>query len=193
MTDPWDRPPFPTCGDDAEDSTYVGVGRVLSQWENVELGLSHIYAMFINKPFSIGIYDQYYDDAKTFRQRLATVTRRGERFFQRHPDQSVEGDFSHLMKKVGGFSERRHEVAHGFVRPIQWYSVALPNMTIPDDAPFQFCVVPPHYQGNWFDTNSMPKYVYTSKELTELERLIFFLSQEVGTFRYRLQKLGTSP
>ncbi len=168
MTNPWDSPPFPTCGDNKEDSTYAGVGRVLSQWEYVELGLSHLYAIFVGKSFSISVYDQYYGPTKTFKQRIASVERRAERYFQKFPDQEVEGNFCGLIKKIKGFSDRRHEVAHGFVRPIQWYQIALPHLALPADAPFQFCLVPPHYQANRFDENHMPRYVYTSKELADL-------------------------
>jgi hypothetical protein len=79
MTNPWDRPPFPGKGDDNQDILYAAVGRVISQWEKVELGLSHLYAIFIGQPFSIGIYDQYHEPSKTFMSRLAAVERESER------------------------------------------------------------------------------------------------------------------
>jgi hypothetical protein len=139
MTNPWDRQPFPSKGDDNQDILYAAVGRVISQWENVELGLSHLYAIFIGQPFTVGIYAQYYEPSKTFMTRLAAVERQSERFFQKAPNQAIEGEFSDLVKRVNGFSERRHEVAHGFVRPIQWYHVVLPSLSAPD-GPFQYCV-----------------------------------------------------
>jgi hypothetical protein len=185
MTNPWDRPPFPSKGDDNQDILYAAVGRVISQWENVELGLSHLYAIFIGQPFSVGIYAQYYEPSKTFMTRLAAVERQSERFFQKAPNQEIEGDFCDLVKRVSGFSERRHEVAHGFVRPIQWYRVALPSLSAPD-GPFQYCVVPPHYQANWFGKSNMPHYVYTSTELAQLELLMFRFGQDITSFRYRL-------
>src|ERR1700693_5481622 len=48
------------------------------------------------------------------------------------------------------FADRRHEVAHGIVRPIQWYQSAIAAESVP----FQFCLVPPHYNRNWFDTTT---------------------------------------
>lgn len=186
MTNPWDRPPFPTSGDDSDDSTYAGVGRVISQWEDIELGLSRLYAEFIGRPFSVETYGQYHRSAKTSKQRITSVAATAGGFFQKYPDQAVEGEFCGLIKKLNGFSKRRHEVAHGFVRPFYWYRIANQNNALPSHPRMQYCVVPPYYQRDWFDENEMPRYVYTSKELSDLERLLFELGHEIIDFRVSL-------
>jgi len=183
MADPWDRPPFPNSGDDDEDITYAAVGRVISQWEHVESELSHLYALFIGKPWKEEAFDGYYEEGKTTKSRIKSVGIVSHSFFQRNPDQTREGNFTALMRCVEGFADRRHEVAHGIVRPIQWYRVALPDLEAPPNSPFQFCVVPPHYQRSWFDENRMPRYVYTSKELIYLESLLRSLLRDVIFFK----------
>ena len=48
MANPWDAPPLPNHGDDDMECTFAGVGRVLSQWESVEIELSVLFALFTN-------------------------------------------------------------------------------------------------------------------------------------------------
>jgi hypothetical protein len=49
MQNPWDRPPLPSAGNADPNDIYIGVGRVLSQWEIVELQLGYLYTAFILK------------------------------------------------------------------------------------------------------------------------------------------------
>ena len=37
MSNPWDVPPIPNRGDFDEDTTFAGVGRVMSGWELIEV------------------------------------------------------------------------------------------------------------------------------------------------------------
>ena len=112
MSNPWDRPPVPPRGDPDETLTYAAVGRFLTQWEMIESELSHLYAIFTGAYFEPEAYDQYYDKSKTLAMRLKTCEDAARRFFTGRPSQSDEGDLSELIKRVSGFSERRHEIAH---------------------------------------------------------------------------------
>jgi len=37
MPNPWDPFPFPLVGDENSHDTYAGMGRVASEWENIEI------------------------------------------------------------------------------------------------------------------------------------------------------------
>jgi len=180
---PWDRPPFPKHGDEKADETYAAVGQLLSQWETMEAELSHIYAIAIGKYPQSEAYEDYYDKGRTSKARVERVRCAVQRFSIKYPDQNFEGGISNAMEAVLGFADRRHEVAHGIVRPIQWYGSAITDLATAGSAPFQFCLVPPHYHCNWFDDDQMPKYVYTSIELKMLTALMWQLTMKVITLK----------
>lgn len=184
MSDPWDRPSLPTRGDDNQNDTYAAVGRVLSLWEQVESELGHLFALFIGKYGKDEAYDQYYEKGKTTQGRLNSLQREAKRYFTRSPSQEIEGHFCSLMKFAIGFADRRHEVAHGVVRPIEWYGSLLPELARPlSQGGFKFCLVPPHYQRNWI-TNGIPEYIYTSAELGEIEKQLFLFAQQITRFKW---------
>jgi len=186
MTEPWDRPPYPSQGDTAEDITFAGVGRVISQWESIESELSHLYALFTGTQFKYESYEASYATGKTTQGRLQTAEKAADKFFQRKPHQKFEGEFCRLIKIISGFSERRHDVAHGIVQPFQWYLTIVPKHNLKFDTPFQFCVVPPHYQVKSITTKNLPKYIYTSVELMELEKKLYNLLVELILFKSNL-------
>jgi hypothetical protein len=43
MQQPWERPSLVREGDPDPNHTYISVGRVLSQWEGVEIQLGYVY------------------------------------------------------------------------------------------------------------------------------------------------------
>jgi hypothetical protein len=49
MSNPWERPPLSSAGNANPSDLYIGVGRVLSQWEIVELQLGYLYTAFVLK------------------------------------------------------------------------------------------------------------------------------------------------
>lgn len=186
MSNPWDRPPLPRRGDDSPETTYAAVGAVLSQWEAVESEVSHIYALCIGKMWEPEAYDLYYASGRTTRNRIKTAREAGELYFMRNPSQEAEGAFNQVMRKVEGFSERRHEAAHGIVRPAHWYRPLLAGtMDLPGS--FVFCLVPPHYQRSWLEPTSrvMPQFVYSSIELHAIAGAIYQLLTEVIEFRHK--------
>lgn len=167
MTNPWDRPPLTRQGDMTESLTYEGVGRVTSQWETYEGELSHLYAIFSNRYFKPEAYDEYFAVGRTARARVQALEDESERFFTKHPDQKLEGDFQSIIAAAAGYAERRHEIAHGIVRPIHFYNAVLQRPFDPRE-PFAFCLSPSHHHRNWFDSNGNPKYLYTSVEMNHI-------------------------
>jgi hypothetical protein len=170
MTKPWDVPPFPTKGDDTDDSTYAGVGRVLSRWEEVEVSLTHIYAAFLGRPHDPKAHRSYMGDGRIFSDRLNNLRSVAGKFFVKNPNQKDEANLDGILDTAQRFSERRNEVSHGIVRPIQWYK----TLSSGDSIGLQFVLVPPHYNWRKFNKdNSRPSFAYTSVELLSLERDLF--------------------
>src|SRR5262245_4153884 len=158
---------LPDEGDDDIESTFAGVGRVLSQWETIELELSYLYGHLLNQPDDMDIIRQY-GDPITFNGRIDGLCRVAKDYFKQNPHQDTEAEFCDLVSRARGFSARRNDVAHSIVRPIQWIT---PQGI--GDAPLQFCAVPPHYIGKKFDAHDMPAFVYTSVELNALNNALF--------------------
>ena len=92
MPNPWDRPTLPTRGDDNADMTYAAAGYVLTQRENIEGELSHIFALFIGKMWTNEAYDQYYQTGgKTTKRADKDLTDRGEFLFSKIAEPGSQG------------------------------------------------------------------------------------------------------
>jgi hypothetical protein len=117
--DTWDAPPVPLDGDLDENSTYAGVGRVLSAWEAVEAELSHLYAVFVGKLFERKAYVEY-GTGRIFVDRMRTLKTAASGYFVRYPSQMREGHFDKLAEIAEKFASRRNEVAHSIVRGIEF-------------------------------------------------------------------------
>lgn len=189
MADPWDIPPFPTNGDDRDDITYAGVGRVLTQWESIEVELSHIYSLLAGRFEEIEALREY-GKPRIFEERLKGLTGAADDYFRRNPSQSLEGVFQEIQIKARKFAARRGDIAHSIVRPFRWTILPPQDGSIDPHEPMQFCAVPPHYTGRRFNPNNMPVYVYTSKEMDALSTALFrFCQNPVGEFKWALIKV----
>ncbi len=180
MPNPWDIPPFPKRGDDNQDTTFAGVGRVLSQWEMIEVVLSHVYAWLVNRPNEIEATRQYGEGKQSFEQRIKALLVIADAYFRWNPHQETEGELSALSNMTRNFAARRNDVAHCIVRPLQW--IVSPGL----DGPLQFCAMPPDYTGKKFDPQNMPTFAYTSVELTALSNALFYVAQDAEKFKWKL-------
>ena len=186
MPEPWDRPAPPTHADEDLQVLYASVGAALSQWEAIESELSHLYALLIGKMWKSVAYDQYYAEGHTCQRRITTLAKSGELYFQKNPNQNIEGEFSKLIRASKGFADRRHELAHGLARPIQWFwPIVAATMKPPAGPAYEYCLVPPHYQRDWFDPkNWNPEYIYTSNEIYRIERGFVDFLHQILNFRH---------
>ncbi len=119
MANPWDIPPYPTEGDETEDITYAGVGRVLSHWEMIEVELSHIYSLFLDRFEEIEALREY-GVPRIFEERIKGLIAASEHYFRAYPSQDLESEFSGIVTKVRNFLARRNDIAHSIVRPLEW-------------------------------------------------------------------------
>jgi hypothetical protein len=180
MMNLWDIPPPPTKGDDDQEITYAGVGRVLSQWEMIEVRLGYIYAWLMKRPDEIETVRAYGEGKRNFEERISGLRQIAEVYFLWNPHQDTEGELDALISMVRKFAMRRNDVAHCIVQPFQW--IESPGR----DAPLQFCAAPPLYNGKKFDPQNLPAFVYTSVELITLSNALFGVAQDAERFQWRL-------
>jgi len=171
MSAPWDRPPPPTQADADVEVLYAAIGCSLSHWEDIESELSHWYALCIGKMWQHVAYNEYYDRGRTCQGRITTVANAAEEYFVKNPNQEAEGNLDCLVEATRGFAARRHELAHGIVRPIRWYwPFVEATMKPPVGMRDEYCLVPPHYQRSWYNQEKWnPEFVYTSKEVYAID------------------------
>jgi hypothetical protein len=184
MSNPWDIPPFPVRGDADQNDTYAGVGRVLSQWEAIEVELSHVYSLLVYRHEDLEALREY-GRPTIFRDRLDSLQRAAERYFQSNPHQETESEFSDIAKIARNFSARKNDVAHSIVRPYRW-TFPPSAETVDPFEPMQFCATPPHYSGKKFMPENLPIYVYTSVEMNALSVALFEFSHQIIELKWKL-------
>lgn len=166
------------------NTTYAGIGRVTSEWEGVEVQLSVLYSLFARRFEELEALREYGNGA-VFAHRVEKLGRAKDIFFQKMPDQGLEAEYDALVERVRRFADRRHDVAHGIVRPIQW--IYPPDTSSTKPVPFSFCVIPPNYKKKHFDPANMPLYVYTRPQLDILQGAIFGLIHEIIQYQLKLR------
>jgi hypothetical protein len=174
MRNPWDVPPFPKKGDHDVNSTFAGVGRVLTQWEIIEVKLSHTYGLLLNRPDDLDAARQY-GEPLIFKERVKGLEKAAEAYFRWNPNQETETELCGLLSEARKFSARRNDTAHSIVRPFQW-----------TDGPQQFGAFPPHYIGKKFDPNDVPAFAYTSVELIALSNDLFYFAEKIDSLNWKL-------
>jgi hypothetical protein len=175
---PWDAPPLPKRGDEDQVVTHAGVGRVLSQWEMIEVRLGHIYAWLMNRPDEIEAVREYGEGKRIFEERIKGLCQIANVYFRWNPHQDTEGELHALICITRRYSRRRNDIAHCVVRPFEW--AASPNGRV------QFGAFPPLYGGKKFDPQNMPAFIYTSVEMNVLSNALFGVAQNAGKFQWKL-------
>lgn len=172
MTNPWDRPPLPTCFDVDIDSTFAGVGRVLSQWEELEVTLARLYARFRGEKTTTMIRE--YGEGRIFKDRIQRLINSASLYFTRHPNQNHEGGFDHLVERCLNFSARRNDIAHGHVVPTRADVIPEANGEWVNLIGYEFCLFPPHYDPRRHSEGDpgCPEYGYTRPMMDKLESAI---------------------
>ena len=180
MPDPWDPPGFPTQGDLDQDTTYCGVGHVLSQWEAVEIQFARIYSILAGKPYELEPIKEY-GEPGIFRERATRLERRFESYRVRRSAQALEGDFRVLFRRTLGWSGRRNDVAHGIVEQAQ--KLARYRNLYEREGKIRYVLIPSYYMHRKRDASYRPTYCYSSQELHDFAAQIFELSTGLEEFQ----------
>jgi hypothetical protein len=168
---PWDVPPISAQGDSDEDSTYAGVGRVLSEWEAVEAELAHLYARFGGRLFQDEAYYEY-GASRIFAERLRDLRKAASSYFVKRPNQTAEGNFDFLAEEAERYAARRNDIAHCVVR----------DLSIVSDFGTGFWLVPSFYAFRRFGRSAMPAFAYTSIELGHLKDGLWELRARIAVY-----------
>ena len=185
MTDPWAVTPFPPHGDERPDDTYKMVGHALSNWETLEYQLAHLYAAFVGQTNKIAALREY-GNGNIFTLRLRALKSAAEPFFTVAPNQQAEGEFDRIALFAERLADRRNEIAHGIVRPLQWVQqVMLEYLAIRGQA-LEYALVPALYTRKKLDEKHRPKYIYTANELMQFSVAFFDLSQEALSLKQQI-------
>jgi hypothetical protein len=158
-------------GDEDEDTTYAGIGRVVCAWEEIEVELSILYSMITGRPTESEAIREY-GEGRIFADRLRALERKARAHFVRKPNQQLEGDFCGVIAAARGYADRRNEVSHGSVRIVR--------RQLPEpDGKMYYLLLPSHYDVRRFDANDMPKFYYSSENLSVLNERMFFLARSI--------------
>jgi hypothetical protein len=174
MPKPWDRPPLVLEGDKNPFDTYQAVGRLLSQWEGVEIQLGYIYTSAVGRHGDWWALLEY-GEGSAFRGRFLILQEAISNLFIKFPNQEVEGKVDCFLKKVSNFAQRRHDVAHGIVRDRSWAPWRLPPDPVDTTGHF---LLPSHYKGRAYDSTALPIYAYTARSMETLRHQLGMLETE---------------
>jgi hypothetical protein len=183
MVEPWHRPPIPTVGDASINDTYIGVGRVLSKWEEIELELSHLHSCFLGQPYTVQAI-RTYGAGRIFNERIALVRRAADAYFVQVCDQSIEGDFDQLQHRCIGFSARRNDIAHGIVNAMNTVDKVNLATGMVDIYGSEWAVFPPYYDPKRHreDDLGMVEFGYTVDDMMQLIRHLNDLHTDLRAF-----------
>lgn len=168
----WLRPLMPVAGSN-ENELYAAIGRVISQWSDVEAGICVIYQLLVGRLFDRSAVLEYGAGYK-FRDRLGIIREAARRFFILHPDQDHEGDLFRLLDRVEEFAAHRNDVAHAAVRPWEWV-----GPTSGGAQTFTLCLLPAHFDPKRF-TDNKPDFVYDASALESLNAALLRLTQNTA-------------
>lgn len=162
MAEPWDIPPWPAQGDLDPDHIYKAKGRAISAWENVEVALSGLFAIFCGEHWDNDEAFRKYGEPLNFKTRADALERAARQFFIKKCDQELEGRFENLVINIKNFQVRRNEITHSVLARKPFVYITSPNQ---DTGLFEYFLVPPTYTFRKFDNNFMPEFAYVSQQI----------------------------
>src|ERR1700720_3688429 len=89
MSEPWDRPPLVREGDPSPWGLYQEVGRLLSQWEGVEIQLAYVHTAARGNHGDWVTLLQY-GKGSAFKGRFDILQKTINSAFIKHPNQNIE-------------------------------------------------------------------------------------------------------
>lgn len=148
MADPWEIPPYPDHGDATDAITHIARSRALDEWELLEVALGFIDSRMARTTGS----RHRYGCGQIFVKRLAILEKNADKFWVKRSDQNKEADFDTLLCHIRGYSQRRHDIAHGVVQPLGIRNIE----------GVEFGLLPAAYTIDR-KRSGFPKYIYNSE------------------------------
>jgi hypothetical protein len=178
----WDQPKSPTIGDKNSRDTYAAVGSALSEWEQLEHHLGEIFVALVGAQSNEArlAYGAVFSNAT----RLKMIAGAAEAFFATRKREDLNKlcqRLKDLIITVGLFSDRRNEIAHGFVTVF--------HDDKDDDSKPTFVLAPSFFSGKkrkiflLKDSDRFgfsPVYQYSSVEIAKLEASFIEVRGQAG-------------
>ncbi len=165
--------------------TYAGTGRVLSEWEGIEVGLCRIFSFLKGDPDGASMKE--YGQPRIFRERYSMLLRVADNFFVSHPNQSLEGTLHQLSSQIFSHSDRRNEVAHGIVMPINAYLFAKDILPRLEPRTNYYALLPSYYQVRSHNLAGLPEFIYGASFLHVIADEMALCYAQISDFRESLR------
>ncbi len=174
-------------GDADIEVTYAAVGRALSAWEAVELGMATVYSIFVGKALQLDSIREYGAVNRIFVGRMEAIRKASDAYFRAHCDQDSEGDFSALCKRAASLSDNRNNIAHGIVEATTY--LHNPDTWPPEQCHVELFILRPP----WYTIDRLKLYDWQgmgSKEIMSSALDFEMLSEDLEKFALRLHPLS---
>lgn len=175
----------PFMADTDPNLTFAGVGRVISEWEGIEVGLCRIFSFLVGDPDGEAM--RKYGEPHFFGARFVLLNQAADKFFINRPCQELEGLLHLLGKDILRYSDRRNEVAHGIVMPLNAFSFAKRSISNMRPRTNYWALLPAYYQLRRHGSDGLPDYVYDSRALNQIAGEMATLYSAISGFRERLR------
>lgn len=113
MPNPWDRPPWPTTGEEQCEPIYLAVGRALSAWAEVEESISYLFVFFVGQGTTNSPAVRAYTSIDGVKNRIEMVRQAAEAWFEQFDTCPGKVETLEVLNACQGWSSRRNEIAHG--------------------------------------------------------------------------------
>jgi hypothetical protein len=145
----------------------------MTRWETLEAHLSFMYSIFERRPLVYAVIENYGRESKIFRDRIGSLRKSAEKYFQSQPNQQAEARVECLIEEANRLSSFRHRIAHGVVI----------GLTIDDH--IEYRLVPPTH-GVFHLTKNDGYYGYTPAEIDGYATQFADLARQIRQHNHEL-------
>jgi len=114
-SNPWDRPPIPSIGDDTADEIYRAVGYALTGWEFLEIELAGLFDILIGVDLDSHASHRAYGSVTIWNIRRDMLQATSEAYFLSFNNPNLNKRIDDAIKLVDHYPPRRNDIAHGIV------------------------------------------------------------------------------
>lgn len=153
----------------------------MTRWERIELALSRLHTRLGGEPDDEALMNEY-GKGRIFRERLATLRQKAQRYFIRNSNQAVEAQFGQLADACEGFSARRNDIAHGIafrIDNIQFFRQILKPSLLHRP---HYAIIPPLHAYRLATKQGYPAFAYTSREMRQLAKRLLKIEERIEAF-----------
>lgn len=194
MSNPWDVLPLAAHGDQEDSILYEKVGRALTQWENLEGTLGRIFGALCGARMHDEGAVRAFGVVAASSARLDMI----EAAFAVFPGREKEG-ISALpaqLKRVGNYSARRNEIAHGVVSgftengAFRGYYLVPAYYNSRKRSPLRSDISTPEEAKAALLAHGLGKYAYNSAQVDAYRQAFFHLNDAALGVDMALTRLG---